>query len=96
MERRGTVVRREAAEWLRGELPALLELMPPGVEDLAVQGKDGTGRKTEVPWVRVFSVSRSPSATVGFYAVYLFAATGSQVSVAEPGHDSMGERGVPR
>jgi len=78
MERRGVVVRREAAGWLRGELPALSALMPPGVEDLAVQGKDGTGRKTELPWVRVFSVSRSPSATIGFYAVYLFAATGGR------------------
>src|SRR4051794_14439804 len=76
MERRGVVVRTEMARWLRDELPALSELVPAEVEDLAVEGRDGTGRKTRVRWVRVFSKARSPSATEGFYVVYLFDAAG--------------------
>lgn len=32
-----------------------------------------------VPWVRVFSQRRSPSATAGIYLAYLFAADGSRV-----------------
>ena len=78
MQRRGVVVRTDMARWLRGELPALSRIVPPTVDDLSVEGRDGTGRKTRVPWVRVFSKMRSPSATEGFYIVYLFNAAGDQ------------------
>jgi hypothetical protein len=50
-----------------------------GVDDFFAEGRDGTGRKTRVPWVRFGSRTRSPSATEGFYVVYLFDALGRVV-----------------
>jgi hypothetical protein len=50
-----------------------------GIADLVVEGRDGTGRKTRIPWVRIYSKERSPSATESRYLVYLFAADGSAV-----------------
>jgi hypothetical protein len=47
--------------------------------DLGLEGKDGSGSKTEIPWVRVYSKERSPSATTGWYVVYLFSAAGDDV-----------------
>lgn len=44
--------------------------------DAAVHGKDGIGRKSQVPWVRIHSVEQSPSSTTGWYVVYLFAGDG--------------------
>ncbi len=51
--------------------------MPIG--SLAIEGRDGTGLKTEVPWVRVCDPTMSPSATTGWYVVYLFSGTGDRV-----------------
>lgn len=48
-------------------------------DDFLTEGRDGTGLKTRVPWTRVGSRSRSPHATEGFYAVYLWAFDGSAV-----------------
>jgi hypothetical protein len=79
MKRRGELVRHECASWLRDQLPRLAHLVPESVQDLAVEGRDGTGLKTEVPWVRVHSLARSPSATEGWYVVYLFSALGDRV-----------------
>src|SRR4051812_6866466 len=78
MQRRGVLVRRDAAQWLRERLPQLAAAVPSGIDDLEVEGRDGTGRKTEIPWVRVHSASRSPSATDGWYVVYLFSAAGDR------------------
>ncbi|WP_344813851.1 MrcB family domain-containing protein [Microlunatus aurantiacus] len=82
MARRGRLVRQEIAAWMREELESMLDELPPRVRDLAVEGKDGIGRKTEVPWARVYSESRSPSATDGWYVVYLFSAGGDRVYLA--------------
>lgn len=79
MARRGILVRHEVAGWLRDHLEPILAELPPRVRDLAVEGKDGIGRKTEIPWARVYSESRSPSATEGWYVVYLFSANGDRV-----------------
>ncbi|MER7073234.1 DUF3578 domain-containing protein [Terrabacter sp. NPDC000476] len=79
MERRGVLVRHEIASWMRDRVDALLPFLPPQVRDLAVEGKDGMGRKTEIPWARVYSESRSPSATEGWYVVYLFSAKGDRL-----------------
>lgn len=79
MERRGTIVRRELVGWLRDRLPQLTALMPESAKDLEIEGRDATGLKSRVPWVRIYSVSRSPSATQGWYVVYLFAARGDRV-----------------
>ena len=79
MERRGTLVRREISEWLRARLPELVSLVPESARDLEIEGRDATGLNSRVPWVRVHSLTRSPSATQGRYVVYLFGATGDRV-----------------
>ncbi len=77
MERRGVIVRQELPEWIRGHLPSLSSDMGATGDDLFVEGRDGTGRKTEIPWFRIASQSRSPSARVGWYLVVLFEALGN-------------------
>lgn len=79
MKLRGYYVRTDGPDWLRDQIPALQALMPPAVDDLAAEGRDGTGLKTEVPWFRLFSTSRSERARFGFYIVYLFDKPGSAV-----------------
>jgi hypothetical protein len=67
---------------VRNRIPAILRPIvkaSEGSTDLEVEGRDGTGRKTHVPWVRVYNRHLSPSATQGWYAVYLMAADGSAV-----------------
>jgi hypothetical protein len=76
MSRRGELVKRVLADQLRQLLPDLTPLV--GVDDLRVQGKDGSGSRTEVPWTRIYSSSRSPSATAGWYLVFLFSAMGDR------------------
>ncbi|NYH44768.1 hypothetical protein HNR22_004495 [Micromonospora jinlongensis] len=76
MQRRGVLVRQEGPALVRAELDALFSQPP---FDLRVEGRDGTGLKTRVPWIRVYSKSRSPRATDGWYVVYLFAFDGSAV-----------------
>jgi hypothetical protein len=46
---------------------------------LRVQGKDGTGQKTEIPWTTIYSASRSPRPTSGWYLVFPFSAAGDRV-----------------
>jgi len=41
-------------------------------KDLNIEGRDGIGRKTQAPWVRIYSKEFSPSATTGFYLVIHF------------------------
>lgn len=79
MERRGVIVRKELAAKLRVHVSAMAAALGVPIEDLGVEGKDGTGLKTEIPWVRVYSKERSPSATTGWYVVYLFGASGDRV-----------------
>lgn len=47
--------------------------------DAVAEARDGTGRESEIPWARVCSHSRSPSATKGWYLVHLFNAKGKGV-----------------
>lgn len=79
MLERGRIIRDQATGWLReheGDLAAAIGIP---ADDLLTEGRDGTGRKTRVPWVRFGSDERSPSATEGFYVVYLWAFDGSAV-----------------
>lgn len=76
MRTRGLLIRQAGSQLIRQLLPETIELDP---ADLDTEGRDGTGLKTRVPWMRVFSTSRSPSATRGWYVVYLFAFDGSAV-----------------
>jgi hypothetical protein len=76
MQRRGQIIRKELPEALRVLEPRLRKALGSTGEDLSIEGRDGTGLKAEVPWVRFFSKSRSPSAQNGWYAVFLFHAHG--------------------
>ena len=66
---------------IRAEIPSLVQ---PWIEaqGLEVEGRDATGRKSKVPWVRVFDEDLSPSARIGWYVVYLFARDGSTVNLS--------------
>ncbi len=79
MQRRGRIIRTELATLLREHSSQMAAAMRIPLQDLGVQGKDGTGLKTEIPWTRVHSRERSPSATIGWYVVYLFSAKGDRV-----------------
>lgn len=81
MERRGQLVRNLIPEELREWEAVKGDAALPFKGRLNVQGRDGTGRKTFVPWVRVHSPELSPSAQKGWYVVYLFHANGDGLSL---------------
>lgn len=78
MQERGRLVRTELPRTLRTLLPE------PGSLPFApeIEGRDATGKKARVPWVRIYSKSHSPSAMAGWYVVLLFAADGSRAYLA--------------
>lgn len=82
MELRGYLVRTDGPNWLRDRLPTITKGVDPAINDFGAEGRDGTGLKTEIPWFRLFSVSRSPKARFGFYVVYLFDRPGDSVYVS--------------
>lgn len=73
MAERGQLIRAEVPKWLNNNAEELAVAIDIPLEDFFSEGRDGTGRKTRVPWVRFGSQERSPSATDGFYVVYLWA-----------------------
>lgn len=80
MERRGVLVRNELKSCLEtasAQLNAALRTEYRGT--LSFEGRDGTGRKTYIPWHRVYVEEFAPSAQSGWYVVYLFKADGSGV-----------------
>jgi len=77
MKRRGILIRKEIANSLTENLDYFKSKYEIAIEDLWVQGKDGDGNKAEIPWVRLASKELSPSATKGWYVVFLFSAKGS-------------------
>lgn len=72
MQARGTLVKKD----LRVALTSAISALPHG-EHISVQGGDGSGSRTRVPWVRLFDPAHSPKPTAGWYLVLLFAADGS-------------------
>ena len=81
MARRGHLIRNEIAGELRQWPSTRPDAVLPFRGRLAVQGKDGTGLKTFVPWVRIYSPELSPSAQSGWYVVFLFRADGEGVAL---------------
>lgn len=81
MQERGKLIRGSLVEDIRVQENALRLALAEFGDDFDVQGKDGIGRKTEAPWVRLYSKRMSPSATEGFYVVIHFAANGTNVFV---------------
>lgn len=79
MDERGILIRHSGPQWLRGFGDEIANAIGIDAEDLLIEGRDGTGMKTEVPWFRFGSKTRSPSATMDWYCVYLFDASGGAV-----------------
>ncbi|WP_188539418.1 MrcB family domain-containing protein [Kocuria dechangensis] len=77
MQRRGVLVRRELTAWLNSALPEARSTHRV-LTDLNVVASDGSGRKAAIPWCRIHSLTHSPSATEGWYLVYLFSAEGER------------------
>lgn len=72
MRERGTRIRDSLPTALKSRTTELSEILNIPTTDLLIKGKDGAGRKSGVPWVRLASKQRSPSATAGWYVVWLF------------------------
>jgi len=72
MDERGRLVRHSGPAWLQTFAEKIANEIGITTDDLLLEGRDGTGQKTEVPWFRFSSNTKSPSATVGWYCVYLF------------------------
>lgn len=93
MDERGQLVRATCPSWLSGFAAELAQTMGVPLEELLIEGRDGTGLKTEVPWFRFASRERSPSATTDWYCVYLFDTRG-EVAYLSLAHGSTDWTGV--
>ena len=87
MKERGMLVRNDLVKALRLHEGSIKDAMGRFSIDWHIHGRDGSGRKTEAPWVRICSLKMSPRATEGFYMVIHFSADGSSVFVTI-GHGS--------
>src|SRR5579884_2731497 len=75
MEYRGYLIREVGPK-------ALQPLLPPNSKlsfSPSIEGRDGTGLKTRVPWIRIYDKDLSPSITKGWYVVFLFSFDGQAV-----------------
>jgi hypothetical protein len=77
MIRRGVLIRDELPNTLREIQERLVLRMGSTGHDLDIKGRDQTGQMSEIPWVRIYSKSRSPKPTEGWYCVLLFSGDGS-------------------
>lgn len=85
-----TVAMRERGSIIKHVLPSLIgthaEMLRSAAgitpDDFVLVGRDGIGRKSQVPWIRFASRACSPSAAVGWYVVWLFKEDGSGVYLA--------------
>ena len=98
MKKRGELVRGEFTDFISSMEPKLSKALGMAFHDISFEGKDGVGRKTDVPWSRFYSKSRSKSATQGWYVVYLFPTDGKGVYICLEHGSSRLENGsfVPR
>lgn len=81
MDRRGLLIRRALPREMETRGAALRGALGKFGEDAKAEGKDNQGQMSRIPWARWFSASRSPSATSGWYVVYLFHPDASGVSL---------------
>ena len=81
MQERGVLIRESIPAAVSELLPQLSSLMGATGGDLDVTGSDGLGKKAQAPWIRLFSKSRSPSPTVGYYVVVHFSVDGQRIYV---------------
>lgn len=81
MIERGKLIRDAIPSEMRGWTALDAAALLPFRGQLNVHGRDGTGLKTFVPWVRIHSPEMSPSAQSGWYVVYLFRKDGDGVAL---------------
>jgi hypothetical protein len=82
MQRRGVLIRKDIAKSLEAQIDRLKGTYENAIDDLWIQGKDGDGNKAVIPWVRLSSKSLSPSATQGWYVVFLISANGASCNLS--------------
>lgn len=81
MQERGRLIRITLVNDLNNFLKNTISKFGNYEDDIGIEGSDGIGRKTEAPWVRIYSKRMSPSPREGFYIVLHFSADGSKVFV---------------
>ncbi|MBU1099802.1 MAG: DUF3578 domain-containing protein [Bacteroidetes bacterium] len=81
MQKRGRLIRDTLPSQLAGFRERFCERLSEFGDSTDIEGRDGIGRKTPAPWVRIFSRELSPSATTGFYLVIHFSVDGSRCFV---------------
>ncbi len=81
MKRRGELIRNDLPEQLSKYRDSFSNLLGRFGTDISFEGRDGIGRKTPAPWVRIYSKELSPSATVGYYLVIHFSVDGTRCFV---------------
>ncbi|WP_115861843.1 MrcB family domain-containing protein [Lysobacter silvisoli] len=82
MKRRGALIRKAIPNALSQIQPLLAESAGVEIGDLLIEGRDATGMKAQIPWVRFGSRKASPRATVGWYVVLLFGQAGAGAYLA--------------
>ncbi len=77
MDERGKLVLGAIPDALRPALAATVITVNGETLDLKAGGRDGTGNKPVIPFVRAYDPQFSPRSTDGWYVVYLFAPDGN-------------------
>lgn len=79
MQRRGVLIR----DTLPAEIASFRDeiAIDSGLaaDDIGFEGRDGSGRKTAIPWTRIHSIERSPTPRHGWYVVLLFPPSADRV-----------------
>jgi 5-methylcytosine-specific restriction protein A len=60
------------AEFIRHDIPLILEDTLPQYDDLILHASPGQGRWADAPWIAAFDPLVTTSAMRGYYPVYLF------------------------
>lgn len=98
MDKRGLMIRRDIPSLLKDMLRGPLQ--EKSLHDFSwdVEGRDATGKKARIPWVRVFDKRFSQRATFGWYLVYLFDGIGQTVflTLMRGATENTGDQFVPR
>ncbi len=81
MAERGFLIRTTLAAIWRSLIPGLRGRFAEFADEIETEGSDGIGRKTEAPWVRMFSKELSPNPREGFYIVVHFSADGGSIYI---------------
>lgn len=82
MIERGILIRETIPAELQANAAALQARLGEFGGDFKTQGRDGTGPKSRVPWVRFYNAHHSPNPRTGWYCVYLFHSRGDCVYLA--------------